>query len=317
MKKSYQLIFITTYKCNLRCCYCKTVKCNKTISIQTMKRAIDLMPRVKTIQKIYIKFFGGEPLLSFPGIKRFITYLKKNKPALFQKAVFFLSTNGILLNDKMLEWFLENRFDVSISIDGEYYHHSKNRTGNARVMRRAYDFIMALPCVMKRKITINMVVRPESAKILYGQFLFLVERGFVRFNFLPEAFVWWPIAAQKELLLNLVRVAKYCKRNRQIVLKNKNINNRMFFFNSGIVVDCDGSIYFNNAIMFKNFRHLAPQMMAGNVYKLQSFKELFKEYGKNVALRKNYYRAQQYIIRHSASNRKIDEILDMFVRASN
>ena len=85
-------------------------------------------------------FFGGEPLLNFDVVKKLVAYgreIEKEKDKHFR---FTLTTNGVLLNDDIIEFANQEMDNIVLSIDGrkEVHNHMrpfKNGTGS-------YDFII-------------------------------------------------------------------------------------------------------------------------------------------------------------------------------
>ena len=76
--------------------------------------------------KLKVVFFGGEPLLNKEAIKRVVHYLKTE----ITKDIitdFEITTNGTIVDERLLKLFQENHFRVSISIDGIEKIHDLNR----------------------------------------------------------------------------------------------------------------------------------------------------------------------------------------------
>ncbi|MPQ26950.1 radical SAM protein [Bacillus paralicheniformis] len=133
-----QLILILTEKCNLRCEYCiyndKYPKemgySDEEMDFETAKKAVDMyyelhMERIKRGYKRYpvITMYGGEPLLKFDLIKKVMDYAK----GLMPNTLFYTTTNGTLLSEKMMDYFIENRIIITFSIDGFKENHDRNR----------------------------------------------------------------------------------------------------------------------------------------------------------------------------------------------
>ena len=66
---------------------------------------------------IWVGFYGGEPLLAFDDIRSLVEYTKE-KELLLNKVKFSMTTNGILL-DKYIDFFVNNKFNILISLDGD------------------------------------------------------------------------------------------------------------------------------------------------------------------------------------------------------
>ena len=111
-----------THNCNLRCNYCYAgEKFQKSMSFETAKKSIDFIVE-NSNGSCVINFFGGEPLLKIELIKKIIQYSSSNK-----KLDFRLSTNGTLLNDKLIKFLHKNEITFVLSLDGNEKQHDFNR----------------------------------------------------------------------------------------------------------------------------------------------------------------------------------------------
>ena len=133
-----QIILGLTEDCNLRCKYCifsgsyenmRThgfAKMPKDVAIKSVDKFIDYVKEWKEFapeKKPVISFYGGEPLLEYDMIKEVVAHVKTKN----FKPMFALTTNGNLLNDEIIEFFVTNDFAVSVSLDGPEELHDKNR----------------------------------------------------------------------------------------------------------------------------------------------------------------------------------------------
>lgn len=140
-----QIIFEVTEKCNLSCIYCgygenyvRTYdeRCQH-MNWQTAKTVLDYYIRLWQVQRpkllkkpCFIGFYGGEPLLNMPLIKRIIDYLEEfNEDLSFH---YSMTTNGILLKSH-IDYLVEKNFVLAVSMDGDsemnsyrVYHNGKN-----------------------------------------------------------------------------------------------------------------------------------------------------------------------------------------------
>ncbi|MBQ3512281.1 MAG: radical SAM protein [Lachnospiraceae bacterium] len=116
--------------CNLSCkyCYVNENKGDKKFSyekIHDFLTFIDDRAENEPDEEIQINFFGGEPLIAFDIIKEIVSKIKE-KPY-HERVFYFITSNGLLLDEKIANFFKENQFAVSISIDGTEEIHNKNR----------------------------------------------------------------------------------------------------------------------------------------------------------------------------------------------
>lgn len=128
------LLLQVTQMCNFKCDYCPysgnglfdRVHNNKSMPIETAQKVVDFfIDRSKYSRELTIGFYGGEPLLQFELIKEIVEYTEKKASG--KQVVFGITTNGYLINDKIIEFLKEHRFSLVISFDGPKNIHDKNR----------------------------------------------------------------------------------------------------------------------------------------------------------------------------------------------
>lgn len=132
-RKVHILILQITQNCNLRCEYClysggyKTRKHqNKRMNWITAKEAIDsLKAHSNEKKKVYIAFYGGEPLLEFELIRKCVHYAQSIMPG--KEIEYSMTTNGTLLNKEVIEYLVKNNFKITVSIDGPKEVHDRSR----------------------------------------------------------------------------------------------------------------------------------------------------------------------------------------------
>jgi len=111
------LTFIVTDDCNYDCFYCPQMKGKKYMNRSTIEKAIAFFyPFLNEETSIF--FYGGEPLLAFDKIKYAVSLLLEKNKGEEKKLAFYLTTNGSLVTDEMLNFFHRHHFDVMLSFDG-------------------------------------------------------------------------------------------------------------------------------------------------------------------------------------------------------
>lgn len=128
-----QVILQVTQNCNLRCKYCvysggydNRGHSNKRMSWEIAKRAIDLlMQNSDEMEQVTIGFYGGEPLLEMPLIKKCISYI--NETYYGKKVSYSITTNGTLLTNEIMEFLKKEPVSIIISLDGSREEHNANR----------------------------------------------------------------------------------------------------------------------------------------------------------------------------------------------
>lgn len=121
-----------TEQCNLRCTYCcysGDYENNRTHNkLALTSRDIDdiynFIEQARGKGNLRIVFYGGEPLLQYKLIQYAI---KKGYNRWRNNVVFSISTNGVLLTNDKIKWFLVHHVELVISIDGTEVFHNKHR----------------------------------------------------------------------------------------------------------------------------------------------------------------------------------------------
>jgi len=240
------LILIITYKCNQDCSYCPTVKKNISMTWRTAKKALGLYKGKR------VKLFGGEPLLEY----ELITKIAK------QRFKFELTTNGTLLDAKKTGFFRQNNFELAVSIDGDAKTHELNRG--------SWKFVNNLD---KEYPIINMVAAPSNVNRFSENIAYLHKLGFRKFNILPAYFEHWSVDDAKNFEFQLKSASEFINAN-QIYVKNKDVHNQEYLFNTGWVVDCNGDLYATNKIMLVRYSFLKTKMLLGNIHEMDELPEI-------------------------------------------
>ncbi|MEO5361537.1 MAG: SPASM domain-containing protein [Nitrospirota bacterium] len=109
--------------CNMRCVYCYgeggEYGGKGMMREETAFMAVDwLMDNSKSAEKVNISFFGGEPLLNFPLIKRTVEYAKGRAAERNKKVGFGMTTNASLLTEEIISFMKEEKINTLVSFDG-------------------------------------------------------------------------------------------------------------------------------------------------------------------------------------------------------
>jgi len=124
---------LTTYGCNFRCVYCfeESVKRNLAMDEKTARAAADWLirrARKRGIEKLFVVFYGGEPLLNtapIVTISRALTAWAKSEGRQF---AFGMITNGSLLTPAVVDTLLPLGLEsVRVSVDGDRAGHDAKR----------------------------------------------------------------------------------------------------------------------------------------------------------------------------------------------
>ncbi|MDR2570865.1 MAG: thioether cross-link-forming SCIFF peptide maturase [Oscillospiraceae bacterium] len=126
-KKSYiplsALCMNVSHICNMSCSYCFAghgMHNNETLmSLETATRAIDFLVEQSADRKnLDVDFFGGEPLLNLGVIKDTVAYARKTEHKNNKKFRFTLTTNGLLIDDDVIDFANTEMHNVVLSLDG-------------------------------------------------------------------------------------------------------------------------------------------------------------------------------------------------------
>ena len=112
------------HDCNLACQYCFAEEGEyhgrrALMSYETGKQALDfLVANSGNRRNLEVDFFGGEPLMNFDVVKQLVAYGRELEKTQDKHFRFTLTTNGVLLNDDIMEFANKEMDNVVLSIDG-------------------------------------------------------------------------------------------------------------------------------------------------------------------------------------------------------
>lgn len=176
-----QLTFEVTDACNLNCQYCAYGELysdydkreDKRFNLSAAIKLIDYLApfwnsrqNVSTNHSIYISFYGGEPLLNMPFIKSVVKYIKGlHCPRI--DFLFSMTTNALLL-ERNMDYLVEHKFNLLVSLDGGEYNTSYrvNKSGkpafhdiikNVDALRKKY------PHYFEEKVNFNAVLHNRNS----------------------------------------------------------------------------------------------------------------------------------------------------------
>ena len=134
------------HDCNLACEYCFASEGEyhgkrALMSFETGKKALDfLVANSGNRVNLEVDFFGGEPLLNWDVVKRLVEYGRSIEEANNKKFRFTLTTNGVLLDDDIIEFANKEMANVVCSIDGRKEINDRKRP--FRGGQGSYDIIV-------------------------------------------------------------------------------------------------------------------------------------------------------------------------------
>ena len=125
------------HTCNLNCSYCfasqgKYHGERALMSYEVGKRALDfLIENSGTRRNLEVDFFGGEPLMNFDVVKQLVAYARSIEKEKNKNFRFTLTTNGVLVDDDVIEFSNREMSNVVLSLDGRKEVHDRYRVDYA------------------------------------------------------------------------------------------------------------------------------------------------------------------------------------------
>ncbi len=125
------------HTCNLNCSYCfasqgKYHGERAVMSFEVGKRALDfLVEHSGTRHNLEVDFFGGEPLMNFDVVKQLVAYARSNEKDVHKHFRFTLTTNGMLIDDDVIDFANREMSNVVLSLDGRKEVHDRFRVDYA------------------------------------------------------------------------------------------------------------------------------------------------------------------------------------------
>ena len=121
------------HTCNLNCAYCfasqgKYHGERAVMSFEVGKRALDfLIENSGTRRNLEVDFFGGEPLMNWDVVKKLVAYARSVEKEYNKNFRFTLTTNGMLIDDDVIEFANKEMSNVVLSLDGRKEIHDLTR----------------------------------------------------------------------------------------------------------------------------------------------------------------------------------------------
>ncbi|MBE5972331.1 MAG: thioether cross-link-forming SCIFF peptide maturase [Lachnoclostridium sp.] len=125
------------HTCNLNCAYCfasqgKYQGERAVMSFEVGKQALDfLIENSVGRTNLEVDFFGGEPLMNFDVVKELVAYARSREKECHKNFRFTLTTNGILVDDDVIEFSNREMSNVVLSLDGRKEVHDRYRVDYA------------------------------------------------------------------------------------------------------------------------------------------------------------------------------------------
>ena len=153
---SYQTFAIyLAQTCNMACCYCWNRggtfgKPGHLMKRKTAKQVTNLilsLAEASSAEKLFINFYGGEPLLDFAILKGITLDLLQHEARLAKNFYFTLDTNGTLLEGTAAQFLARHFTQIGVSLDGGERIHDIQRPGKSgeNTWQRIINNVKAFP----------------------------------------------------------------------------------------------------------------------------------------------------------------------------
>ncbi len=125
------------HSCNLNCGYCfasqgKYHGDRALMSFEVGKQALDfLMTHSGTRHNLEVDFFGGEPLMNWDVVKQLVEYARSVEKDYGKNFRFTLTTNGMLIDDDVIDFANKEMSNVVLSLDGRKEINDRTRVDYA------------------------------------------------------------------------------------------------------------------------------------------------------------------------------------------
>ena len=134
------------HTCNLNCEYCfasqgKYQGERALMSFEVGKQAFDfLIANSGSRRNLEVDFFGGEPLMNWDVVKQLVAYARSVEKEHNKNFRFTFTTNGMLIDDDVIDFVNKEMHNVVLSLDGRKEVHDRFRKDYAG--KGSYDNIV-------------------------------------------------------------------------------------------------------------------------------------------------------------------------------
>lgn len=178
-KQDFMFYLIPTYDCNLRCTYCFVPKYWwYKINIDTLEAVVQFLNKFIDSRKIRIGVLWWEPFLYKKLLVDTIQYLSENIN--HSNLDFYISTNGILVDEDTLEWLnkVQHNVEVAFSLDGDPDTINRNRTQKKDMNLSKLvisKYLLAKKILWRECVSITMTISKETVNIFSENLKYLFD----------------------------------------------------------------------------------------------------------------------------------------------
>lgn len=175
-----------TNRCNLQCNYCFVKQNNKDMSYETAEQSLHWLKSLHSDDTpLNVGFFGGEPLIKYDDI------IKPLVEKYNDDFSFMLTTNGVLLDEDKVDFFLKYNIQPLLSFDGVAAVQKEQRAGKgfdsyAAALNNIPYLLLRFPDTVMR-----MTLTKYSIPYLLDSIKLGVHLGFKHITFVVNEFEIW------------------------------------------------------------------------------------------------------------------------------
>lgn len=216
-----------SHTCNLCCSYCfadgGTYGLRNKMTIETAKDSIDYFFKYasRKVKKYNVNFIGGEPLTNLEVFYFAIDYINEKSEEVGIPVHYIITTNGTIMNEKILSYLINNDVHINFSIDGNRHIQNMNRKDS--LGKGSFDLVMNTLSILKQHGYTNMSARMTVTKpgvpSLIDDINFLWDIGFyyifidiVKTDIVELAFDYKAIKEFQNKIFSLMDSDDYLKR---------------------------------------------------------------------------------------------------------
>lgn len=224
----HKLELVLVEGCNLACQYCfegtvlnSKLGRRKWMAPETIERSIDLFVRYSgPVRRLSVTLFGGEPTLHYDGIRHAVACAEQQAKSAGKSVAFNMTSNGVLFNEEMVDYFARHNVKVLLSIDGTKTAHDKYRLDKSG--RGTFDEVMRGMRLLKTRqpwIGIKMTVMPDNAGTIVRSVRELHRQGVNQFLIGHATGVPWSAKARGLYADQMRELHEWYQRNRSDELR--------------------------------------------------------------------------------------------------
>lgn len=237
---------LVTRACQLDCVYCRFRRDAPAMDEALLRRCADLALESESPECALV-FLGGEPLLRREQVLATMDYASARRAREFPDKTlsFSVTTNGLLLDDGVLDELEARGASIQLSLDGSRQESQRPLKAAGKPYPSAVlDAAFARLVRRKLPFAVHSVISPEGVGSLFADALGYLERGAPQVHFQYRVGVEWTREAGFAYAAEIARVAEEARR-RGLPLEAMELmdSNEPAIVSWSVTVDVDGLAY--------------------------------------------------------------------------